>query len=224
MEQKKHKMHNGFDEVGQFPISYEPIKCGTYHIYLFGQIESPQQFIGAIEVMRAASENDRVMIHLQSCGGSLDAADTMLQAMHMCEAEICVNASGGCHSAATLILLAADSFMLSDNFSSLLHNGSTGTGGKFSDYRAETAFTAKWMERVMRDSYEGFLSPQELDDLIKGVDIWLDAEQWVERHEARNDYIQAKLAEFRAEQEKVEAPKKPRTKKVKPIADQPQEA
>jgi oligoendopeptidase F len=57
------------------------------------------------------------------------------------------------------------------------------------------------MERVLRQSYEGFLSEPEINDLLKGVDIWLDAEQWVERHEARNEYIQQKLAEFKAEQE-----------------------
>lgn len=205
MEQNKHKMYSGEDGYDHFPISYEPIKCGTFHIYLFGQIVSPQQFISAIEVMRAASENDRVMIHLQSCGGSLDATDTFLQAMHECQAEIVVKASGGVHSAGTLILLAADSFMLSENFSSLIHNGSTGAYGKYSDYRAETAFTSKWMEKVIRNAYEGFLSDEEINDVLKGVDLWLDAEEWVERHEARNEYIQEKLAEFHAAQEADQA-------------------
>lgn len=230
MEQKQTKMYSGEDGYDHFPISYEPIKCGTFHIYLFGQIVSPQQFISAIEVMRSASENDRIMIHLQSCGGSLDATDTFLQAMHECQAEIVVKASGGVHSAGTLILLAADSFMLSDNFSSLIHNGSCGSIGKFSDYRTETAFTAKWMERVMRNAYEGFLTDDEISDVIKGIDIWLDAEEWIERHEARNDYIQEKMEEFHSAQEaelaaveaqiaNLEAPAK-KSKSLKRAADE----
>jgi ATP-dependent protease ClpP protease subunit len=200
MEHKQNKqLNNGYNEYEHFPVSYEPIKCGTFHIYLFGEIISPQQFISPIEVMRAASENDQVMIHLQSCGGSLDATDTFLQAMHECQARVIVRASGGVHSAGTLILLAADSFTLSDNFSSLIHNGSTGTGGKFSDYRSETAFTSKWMERVLRNAYEGFLEPHEIDDVIKGVDMWLDGDEWIERHERRNEYIQQKMEELGCE-------------------------
>lgn len=199
MEKQNKQARGGYDEMeSQFPISYESHKSGTYHIYLFGEIDSPKQFIGAVEVMRNATENDEVVIHLQSCGGSLDATDTMLQAMQECEAHITVRASGGVHSAGSIILLAANSFTLSDNFSSLLHCGSTGTGGKFSDYRSETAFTGRWMEKVLRNSYEGFLEAEEIENLIKGQDMWLDAEEWVERHNKRNEYIRAKLEAFQA--------------------------
>jgi len=204
LEKHNKQARGGDDEIDQFPISYESHKSGTYNIYLFGQIESPSQFIGALEVMRNASENDEVVIHLQSCGGSLDATDTFLQGMQECEAPIFCKASGGCHSAASIILLAADSFQLSDNFSSLLHNGSTGSMGKFSDYRSETAFTSKWMEKVMRNAYEGFLNEVEIENLIKGVDIWLDSEEWVQRHNNRNEYIAMKLQAFQASLEEEE--------------------
>jgi ATP-dependent protease ClpP protease subunit len=204
MDKKQMSRHG---DANQFPISYEPHRSGSYHIYMFGEIESPTQFIGAIEVMRMATEQDTVIIHLQSCGGSLDATDTLLQAMRECEAPIVVRASGGVHSAGTLILLESDHFTLSENFSSLIHNGSTGAIGKFSDYKSETAFTSKWMEKVIRTAYEGFLTQPELDDVIKGVDLWLDADQWMERAQARNDYAKRKFDEAN------KPPKKPRTKK-----------
>lgn len=199
MEQKKEMSRLG--EAEQFPISYEPHKTGTYNIYLFGAIESPSQFIGALEVMRNAGENDIVVIHLQSCGGSLDATDTLITGIRECAAPIVVRASGGCHSAASIILLEAEHFTLSENFSCLIHNGSTGSGGKFSDYVSETKFTAKWMEKVLRNSYEGFLSATEIDDLVKGIDIWLDTDDWMKRADARNEYIAAKKeAEDEAEE------------------------
>lgn len=205
MEHKKQMSRYG--ESDQFPISYEPHKSGTYNIYLFGAIESPNQFIGAIEVMRMASENDTIVIHLQSCGGSLDATDTLIQAMRECEAPIVVRASGGVHSAGSLILLEADHFTLSENFSSLIHNGSTGAGGKFSDYKSETVFTAKWMEKVLRTAYEGFLTKAEIDDVIKGVDLWLDADEWMQRAQARNEYAKKK---FEDEQKPAKKSRKPR--------------
>lgn len=225
MEQKKQMSRYGDDE--QFPISYEPHKTGTYNIYLFGGIESPQQFIGALEVLRTAGSEDIVVIHLQSCGGSLDATDTLITAMRECNAPVVVRASGGCHSAASIILLEAEHFTLSENFSCLIHNGSTGSGGKFSDYVSETKFTSKWMEKVLRNSYEGFLTQDEINDLVKGIDIWLDADEWMERADARNEYVKAKqYAEEEALIEKMiddemgkdanaKPVKKPRTKKAK---------
>lgn len=201
-DQKKLGMYS--NDYDYFPVSFEPHKSGTFHIYMFGAIESPQQFINCIEIMRQAGEDDTVVIHLQSCGGSIDATDTLLQAMHECQAQIIVRASGGVHSAGTLILLAADTFTLSDNFSSLIHNGSTGAVGKFSDYRSETIFTSRWMEKVLRDAYEGFLTETEIDDVIKGIDLWLDAEQWVDRHEARNEYIQTKYKALLEQSDKEE--------------------
>jgi ATP-dependent protease ClpP protease subunit len=210
---KKQMVHYN-DDTSQFPISFEPHRSGTYNIYLFGAIECPTQFIGAIEVMRMATENDTIVIHLQTCGGSLDATDTFIQAMRECEAPIVVRASGGVHSAGTMILLEADHFTLSENFSSLIHNGSTGSGGKFSDYKSETTFTTKWFERSLRETYEGFLTPSEIDDVIKGVDIWLDADEWMQRAHARNEYAKCKI-------EQANQPaKKPRTKRVKNVVQE----
>lgn len=208
MEHKKEMSTYG--DADQFPISYEAHKSGTYHIYLFGAIETPNQFIGAIEVMRMATENDTIVIHLQSCGGSLDATDTLIQAMRECEAPVVVRASGGCHSAGSLILLEADHFTLSENFSSLIHNGSTGSIAKFSDYKSETQFTVKWMERTFRTAYEGFLTEQEIEDVLKGVDLWLDGNEWSVRAQARNAYAQQKFAE--ASQKAEKKARKPRKK------------
>jgi ATP-dependent protease ClpP protease subunit len=215
MDKKQMVRYN--DDSNQFPISFEPHRSGTYNIYLFGAIECPTQFIGAIEVMRMATENDTIVIHLQTCGGSIDATDTFIQAMRECEAPIVVRASGGVHSAGTLILLEADHFTLSENFSSLIHNGSTGAAGKFSDYKSETAFTAKWFERGLRTAYEGFLTEDEIDDVIKGVDMWLDADEWMRRAQARNEYAKRKMEEAQ------QPSKKPRTKRIKAAQEQPVE-
>ena len=206
MEHNK-QLNRYADQSDQFPISFEPHRSGTYNIYLFGEIESPTQFIGAIEVMRMATENDTIVIHLQTCGGSIDATDTFIQGMRECEAPIVVRASGGVHSAGTLILLEADHFTLSENFSSLIHNGSTGAAGKFSDYKSETAFTAKWFERALRDAYEGFLTEDELDDVMKGVDMWLDADEWMRRAQARNEYAKRKMEEANKPAKKPRKPK-----------------
>lgn len=120
-------------------------------------------------------------------------------------------ATGGCHSAATLILLEADSFELSENFSSLLHCGSLGAGGNLNEFIPQSAFAAQQMIKIFLRSYEGFLTEDEVADMVKGADIWLDADGWMQRAQARQAYFKAK------EEEMMKPPKKPRKPKLKEV-------
>lgn len=190
----------GFDEPSPFRVGYTPSTRGKFDIYLYGEIESPTQFVGAIDALASASEGDVVVIHLSTNGGSTDATDTFVQAMRECQGRVIVKATGGVHSAGTIILLAANEFTLSENFNSLIHNGSYGLGGKSSDVKAQAAFTEKYMERTARDTYEGFLTPEEIQQMIDGKDFWLGPEEWMERHAKREEFLRAKYGEDESEE------------------------
>lgn len=168
-----------------FPVAFTPNQSGVFTIYLYGVIEHSSQFIEAIDALTQASEEDVVFINLSTPGGSLDATDTFIQAMRECKARVIVRATGGVHSAGSIILLTADEFILSENFNCLIHNGETGNGGKFSDMKAATAFTLQFMEGIMRNTYDGFLTPEEIEALIGGKDFWLGPEEFVERWQRR---------------------------------------
>jgi ATP-dependent protease ClpP protease subunit len=178
----------GWGGPAPFPVTYTPIQAGIFTCYVFGIIEDCTQFIHAIEALQQATENDTVVIHLSTDGGSLDATDTFLTVMKQCAGRVIVKASGGVHSAGTVILLAADEFELSENFNALIHNGSCGSGGKFSDFVAHSRHNVKYMSTIMFNTYRGFLTDEEILQLLDGKDFWLDAEEFVTRHEARNAY------------------------------------
>lgn len=206
------------EQGDMFAVSYTPIRAGIYNIYLFGTIYDASQFIGAIEVLQNAGDNDVVVIHLSTNGGSLDAADTFISAMKECDARIVVKASGGVHSAGTLILLAADEFSLSDNVHFLIHNGSCGSGGKFSDWRKETKHTERYMEQVMRTSYAGFMSDDEINDLLEGKDYWLTVDDFMDRYNKRNEYYKELIENSKNEvlEPVLHTADVPATKKRKP--------
>lgn len=210
---KRRRADYGDDEApGEFAVTYQPRQSGLYNIYLFGAIVDPAQFIGAIEVMNRAGEDDIVIVHLQTPGGSIDATDTFISAMRDCEADVIVFASGGCHSAGTIILMNAPAFKLSRNFNALIHNGSTGAGGKFSDFKAMAKAQESMMEDVLRQTYEGFLTPKELDELIAGKDYWLNGKQFSERFNQRQEFLKAKYGQQAAPTEEVEEAPAPPTK------------
>lgn len=200
MEQFEGKRRPGYDEPAPFRVGYTPSSRGRFDIYLYDEIVSATQFTAAIDAMMQASEGDVVVIHLSTNGGSMDATDTFIQAMRECQARVIVKASGGVHSAGTMILLNASEFTLSENFNSLIHNGSYGLGGKASDVKAQAAFTEKFMDKTARASYEGFLTPEEIQQMIDGKDFWLGPEEWMERHAKREEYLREKYREETGEE------------------------
>lgn len=205
-----------------FPVTYTPVKAGVFNVYLFGPIFESTQFIAAIEALQAAGSDDTVVIHLSSPGGSLDATDTFLQAMNDCDGRVIVRATGGCHSAGSVILLHADEFTLSENFNCLIHNGACGAGGDFNKFVAQAKHSIDYMNKIMRKTYEGFLSPDEIEALVEGKDFWLDAAEFMRRWEARQEYFrgaveEAQNARLLALQEQINAaaaqvPKKRKSK------------
>lgn len=203
-----------YDGCESFDVSYIPNRSGTYILNINRGIEEVSQFDYAIQAMNMANEDDQIEIRLQCPGGSLDATDALIHAMHGCKAPIHTVATGNCSSAASAILLESHSFELSDGFSSLIHCGSLGAGGAFNEFNASTKFHQEFMPNWMRKTYMGFLSEDEIEGLIKGQDIWLNAEQWGDRYEKRNAWIAEKIAEMQ------KPARKPRTKAVakKPAA------
>ena len=157
------------------------------NIFVFGPIEEPDQFIPAIEALQFLKETDHVVVHISSPGGDIGATDTFLNALDNCAAGNTFIATGGCHSAATIMLMHAEEIQFSENFYSLVHNGSMGYGGKASDFRSAADFYRKWDETVMWRTYKGFLTNEELEGVIRGVDIWMDGAEFQARLQKRNE-------------------------------------
>jgi len=204
------------DEPKEYNVSFIPQRNGTYRIEVDSGIESVSQFSTAISALGMAKEDDMVEIHLQCPGGNVDASGAFLHAIYKCQAPVHVVASGGTHSAATHILLAADSFELADNFNSLIHNGSAGAYGNLNEYHSKSDFDKEFLRKQYADIYEGFLTTEEFDGVMRGDQIWLNAQQWCDRVLSRVEYFKQKDADMVAQRETEQPPTKP--KKKKPIA------
>ena len=203
-----------YDDSYYLTATFVPDKTGTFKINFHTQIINIEQLTAGIEALEAAEEGDRVVISLQSCGGNVDASGGFIHAMEKCQAPIHIIASGGIHSAGTHILLQADSFELSRNFNSLIHNGSCGSGGNLNEYFPKAEFDKKFLYDYYKEIYAGFLTPKEFEDMWNGKNIWLNAEEWMERSEKRNEY-------FKQEHEKMvkamnKANRPPRKSRKKP--------
>lgn len=174
-------------EITPFVVISSP-NTYKHDIYIHNGLEQPDELISILDVLYSASENDQVIIHLNSGGGSVNSLDTLLSAIEGCPAHIHVNATGCIASAATFILLSADSFELSPYTSLLFHSCTFGVYGESQDNLEYVQFVHKENERLMRDYYRHLFTEEEIDDIIINKrQKWITAEEFSQRFEVANE-------------------------------------
>ena len=125
-----------------------------------------------------------------------------------------MNVTGACMSAATLIFLQGDDFIINEHSAFLFHNYSGGMIGKGGEMYSNVMHDRKWSEKLFRSQYEDFLTAEEISNLVDDKDIWMDANTVVERLKVRGEAREEEL-EVEKDGIKEEIPPKKKTTKKK---------
>lgn len=163
-----------------------------------------------IAMLNDAGPDDLVIFHLNSPGGLLSGLQSLVEAVKGTEAHTVAYIVGQCASAASIFSMYCDSVVVSDLASVMIHNVSYATGGKNSDILAHTQHVAKTSERLIRETYQGYLTEKEIEEVLNGREIYFDADEARERFAKRVEYFEEKYAEPEPQ------PKKPSRKKKEP--------
>jgi len=160
--------------------------------YLSDEIGPPAEYVNWFHEIRNCRNTDTINIHINCPGGNLFTTIQFLQAMADTQARIVVSVEGACMSAATLIFLAADECMITNHSMFLFHNYSAGTAGKGGEMYHGMVHERKWSTELFESMYTGFLTDSEIIDMTNDKDIWLDANQVLERLEKRGKLMEKK--------------------------------
>jgi len=162
-----------------------------YLVALPEEIGSPSLYSPLIALFAFAEEGDTITLEINNGGGYLSTALQICNAMADCKAHITAILNTEGHSAASLIFLSADSCGVGKYASMLCHEGGTGMMGKPSDVRRQMQHYDKMGERVIRDTYEGFLTVEEIDRILDGLELFLDDKEIIERLGIRDEYFKS---------------------------------
>lgn len=188
-----------------------------YEIFLDEEIGDPAYYRPALEILGVAGPEDYVKLHIDTTGGQLDTAIKLINAIQDCEANVVGVLESKAYSAGSLILLSCPSIAIKPYSTFMAHSGMSGAWGPFSKAGQQLQFFAEETERLMRNVYEGFLSEEEIEDVVKGHrEIWLKDAQIMERLEAFSEYKRAKHEEAVAQmQQQLEEETLPVPRKTK---------
>ena len=185
-----------------------------YTVSIDSSFGSPSYYRGVVQMLMNAGEDDMVIFLVNSPGGLLSGLLTLLEGLRMTEATTVAVLVGQTSSAASMFALHCDQVSVGENATMLCHNISYGVNGKGADIVAHVEHTTKTAEKLIRKTYELFLTEQEIVDMMHGKEIYLDADEIVERLTAK-EKAQVEAQE-KQEQALTKVSSKPKPKK-KPV-------
>lgn len=143
-----------------------------------GDITDYIDFLRAVTDARA---NDEVIIHINCYGGDIEVAFNIIDILNETQANVHISVEGACASAASMIMLAGDSWDIMPHAYTMCHAYSSFAYGKRQELMASSDFNKKWLDASIRDIYKNFLTPDEIDRMMAGEDFYFTAEETTKR-------------------------------------------
>ena len=174
----------------------------NFNVHINTEIRAPAHYSRVFDMLVEANEGDSVNFFLSSPGGRLDGLNVLLEGIRLTDAHVTAIIIGEASSAASILALNCHDVVVTDSGEMLCHEVSYGAGGKGSDVYSHVLHTKRTSEKLLTQTYSGFMSEKELNSLLSGAQIFLTADEIRERLAQRDDYLEAK---FLAEQEEAKA-------------------
>lgn len=184
----------------------------TYEVFLDNDIEGPGRYRELISILVNAGENDKIHLFINCNGGNLDSAGAIISGILSSQAEVTAFLMGAAHSAASLIAMYCHAVHVYDTAYMMIHTASFGSSGNTPTVKAHTDFTVKQCEKLMKDAYEGFLSKDEINKVLNGLELWFNAEEIKPRLRKRFEAVELQA---KKEAEKRNEIAEPKPKKIK---------
>lgn len=163
-----------------------------YDYYLTGAIGDPEEYLDLCNILRSASPQDEVVIRFNTPGGQVRTGNMIINAINESEANVIGFIESDCGSMGTYIFLACHTWGVSEAAEFFCHTCSSGSYGKEHETYEQAQFLRKQQHKLMRQRYKNFLLPEEIEKVISGSDVYLDADEIMQRLEV---YAEARDAQ-----------------------------
>lgn len=152
-------------------------------------VQEASYYRAVSQAISQASGGDVVKFEINSTGGRFDGLVALLHSVVGTPATTVAEIVGECHSAASILALHCDEIFVGPYATMLCHSVRYGYVGKGADVEAYVNHTTKITEKLMRETYTGFLSEAEIIELLKGRELYLDSLEIIERLKVREELL-----------------------------------
>lgn len=186
---------------------------GDVTAYISDQIDEAFTYNELCYRLKHAPAEATVTLHLNTPGGYLHSAMMLVDAIKNAKAKTVAYLTGTVASAGTIIALSCDELIVSDHLSFMIHNYSGGISGKGHEMKAQQEFSDKNLNSAFNDFYVGFLTPEEMSNIIDGKNMWLTSKETRVRW-ARRKALLEETTHFETPAQVAEIKRRGRPKKL----------
>ena len=162
------------------------------HVYITDSISEPHAYNELCSLLTDASEAETFVFHLNTPGGIIDTAFMVIDAMKNSKAKTVAHLTGTVASAGTMIALVCDELIVADHTAFMIHNYSGGVSGKGHEMKLQQQFIDKSLNEAFNDIYLGFLTEDEIAEVIDGKDMWMDKNEVLTRFKNKKELVSEK--------------------------------
>jgi ATP-dependent protease ClpP protease subunit len=175
------------------PFVKRSFAISQVNICLDEPIVDPKYYRAVISELQTLGEHDTVNVTFATNGGNATGMVCLIEAFRNTQATVSGAIIGDCHSAGSILAMNCDQIYVAPYASMMIHNISYGYAGKDADVMGMVSHTSAWSKKLIRETYEGFLSEIEIIEVLSGKELWLDSDQIKERFDKRQKYAEKKI-------------------------------
>lgn len=159
-------------------ISTNSSVTNVHTIKLWEDIGLPSEYQEEIDLIENSGPDDTIVVDICTDGGVMDTAALFNRALRTTAAHTVAVIGPSCSSAGSIIALSCREFVIDNTSSLMLHTSSYGFHpSKDVDIYEHATFSRKSLRRLYEDVYSGFISEEQLEDVIKGQPFYFDCEE-----------------------------------------------
>lgn len=149
------------------------------------EVKQASYYRQVVQAINNLAAEDEINLEINSYGGNINGLVALLSALKRTEALSTAFINGEAHSAASFLALSCDNIVVSPHATMLVHFASAGSAGKVADMRKHVQHVHDTTEQLFRDTYQGFLSEEEIERCVEGNELWLNADEIIARLEQK---------------------------------------
>jgi len=149
--------------------------------YIYNEIEGPDSVVEIVEALDLAQEGDTIHIHIASPGGDLEGSIVLIHAMLRTKAHVVCHADGEVESAATLLFFAGREYVVNPFAHFMFHDASFGVAQKVNEQRKRLESVTNLLQSICTFLYYPAFTYDEIDEILEGRDVYVTADEMVER-------------------------------------------
>lgn len=158
------------------------IHSKTLEYKLYDAIEEFEAYEDLIDELENLSEEDTLILKLNSPGGRIDVGFMIIDAMQQSKGKVICQVVHDACSMAGMIALAGDGLILNKHTYVMLHDYSCLRYGKGHDLKLSSKATDKMFSGRFKEICIPFLTDREAESILKGEDFYIhDDDQSLEK-------------------------------------------